>query len=62
MLSSGAQDCLDVYLSGMFIMCQLCAFDYFLGLFPSLAPLRENAAPWGGGGMCILSEICMKRA
>ena len=32
-------------------MCQLRAVCHVLGLFPSLAPSWENAAPQGGGGV-----------
>ena len=49
-------------LSGTFITCQHGANSHFFRFFSIFGPMHQNVVPLGGGGgMCMLSEICEKR-
>ena len=51
---------LNPYLSGTFITFQLCGFWHFSVVSATFASACKHVVTGGGGGMCILFEICMK--
>ena len=48
------------YLSGTFRRCQHGAFSHFFRLFSTFGLMPQSVVTLGGGGMCMLFEICEK--
>ena len=52
----------EPYLSGTSRICQSGANSQFFRVFSTFGPMHQNVVTsGGGGGMCMLFEICEKR-